>query len=78
MPIVARIPAARTSGMPWSMQAGMRWVAMRPFVLAPQTKKVPARSQKSREREARASVRNASTAGLPGRRVMTGSPSDAP
>src|ERR1041384_6735302 len=42
--------AAATSGIPWSIDAGMRWVPMSPFVDAPQMKKLPPRSQKSRER----------------------------
>ncbi len=48
-PIAASRLAASTSGMPWSMQAGIRWVPISPLVLAPQTKKLPPSSQKSRE-----------------------------
>src|SRR5256885_12604639 len=34
------------------MQAGIRWVPIKPLVLAPHTKKLPARIQNSRERAA--------------------------
>jgi len=47
IPITASRPAARTSGMPWSMHAGTRCVPTSPLVVAPQTKKLPASSQKS-------------------------------
>ena len=50
MPIAASKPAARTSGMPWSPHAGTKCVPIKPFVLAPQMKKLPDSSQKSRER----------------------------
>ena len=54
MPIMASRLAALTSGMPASTQAGIRWVPIRPFVLSPQTKKLPNRSQKSPDRLQRA------------------------
>ncbi len=52
-PIKASVPAAVTSEMPWSMEWGMRWVPIRPVEVAPQTKKLPARSQNSGTRSAR-------------------------
>ena len=48
MPIVASIPAPNTGDRPWSEQAAIRCVPMRPLVVAPQMKKAPASSQKSR------------------------------
>jgi hypothetical protein len=45
-PTVASKLAAVTSGIPWSIAAGIRCVPMRPLVEAPQMKKLPARSQK--------------------------------
>jgi hypothetical protein len=49
-PISASRPAAVTCVIPWSCAAGIRCVETRPFVVAPQTKNVPASSQKARER----------------------------
>src|SRR5258708_7077561 len=46
----ARRLAAVTSGIPWSIEAGIRWVPMRPLVLAPQMKNDPASNQKLRFR----------------------------
>ncbi len=43
----------------------MMWVAISPLVEAPQQKKLPASSQKARERAASASVAKASANGLP-------------
>ena len=65
MPITASRLAAVTSAMPWSMEAGIRCVPMRPLVDAPQMKKLPARSQKSRERTPRRRPLKALTIGLP-------------
>src|SRR5437879_6154484 len=45
-PIRASMLAASTSGMPWSIEAGMRCVPTRPLVVAPQMKKLAASSQK--------------------------------
>ena len=53
--------------MPWSPQAGMKCVPIKPLVLAPQMKKVPKRSQKSRCRAARARAPNAVDTGFPPR-----------
>ena len=50
MPTKARSPAAVTSDMPWSIDAGIRCVPINPLVVAPQMKKLPASSQKSRDR----------------------------
>ena len=47
-PITASKPAAVTCGMPWSCAAGMKCDCTAPFVVHPQMKNVPARSQKSR------------------------------
>jgi len=66
MPIMASKPAALTSGMPQSNAAEMRCVPMSPLVLAPQTKKDAASSQKSRTRIASTSVPTACFTGLPG------------
>ena len=52
MPISASSCAERTAGMPTSWQAAMRCVPMRPLVLAPQTKKVPASTQNALVRAA--------------------------
>src|ERR1700694_859946 len=64
-PITASRLAAVTSAIPWSIEAGVRWVPIRPLVEAPQMKKLPARSQKSRERTPSLRPRNALTIGLP-------------
>ena len=64
-PITASSEAAATSGMPWSMEAGIRWVPMSPLVEAPQMKKEAARNQKSRCRTPRPSPRKALAMGLP-------------
>ena len=45
-PISASNEAAVTEAMPKSPQKAMKWVWMRPFVLRPQMKNVPARIQK--------------------------------
>ena len=58
-PIAASSPAPRTSLSPWSEQAAIRCVPIRPLVVAPQMKNAPASSQKSRTRTA---PRNAPTA----------------
>ncbi len=49
MPITASRLAAVTSAMPWSTEAGIRWVPINPLVVAPQMKKLPASSQKAPE-----------------------------
>ena len=49
-PMSARSAAALTCAIPWSCAAGIRCVETRPFVVAPHTKNVPARSQNVRER----------------------------
>ena len=45
MPTRASRLAAVVSGIPWSCAAGMKWVATRPLVLAPQIAKPPASNQ---------------------------------
>ena len=47
------------------MQAGIRCVPISPLVLAPQMKKLPASSQKSRERRPDLQGASAATKGLP-------------
>ena len=49
MPITASSCAARTGAMPWSWHAAIKWVPIRPLVLAPQTKNVPASTQNARD-----------------------------
>ncbi len=67
--MVASRLAAVTSAIPWSIDAGIRCVPMSPFVEAPQMKKLPPSSQKSRERTPMRRPRNALPIGLP---VLTG------
>ena len=47
-PIAASSPAPCTSVKPWSAQAAIRCVPIRPFVVAPQTKNAKTSSWKSR------------------------------
>src|SRR5215472_1895104 len=63
-PMAASRLAALTSGMPWSMQYGMRWVATKPLVENPQTAKLENKSQKSGERTPRASPDKATMTGF--------------
>ena len=51
-PIIASNPAAATWVSPWSTAAGIRCVPIRPFVVAPQMKKLALRSQNVREPDA--------------------------
>jgi hypothetical protein len=64
--IIASMLAAATSDMPLSEHAATRCVPIRPFVDAPQTKKLPASSQKSRERKPVPRAANATRTGFPG------------
>src|ERR1044072_7344167 len=64
-PIPASSQAPASAGISLSMQAGIRCVPISPLVEAPQQKKLPASSQKSRRRDASASVRNEFMIGLP-------------
>lgn len=45
IPMTASSDAAAVMGMPWSWEAGTKWVWIRPLVEAPQIAKVPASSQ---------------------------------
>ena len=45
MPITASIEAAVVAGIPWSWAAGMKCTAIRPTVVAPQTKNDAASAQ---------------------------------
>ena len=63
-PIAASMSAAPASEMPWSRQAGMKCVPMRPNVLAPHTKKLADRSQKSRDPTASPSAASGAVNGL--------------
>ena len=51
-PMMASIEAAVTEATPKSAQSEMKWVWTSPLVLSPQTKKVPASTQKVRLPEA--------------------------
>ena len=77
-PIAANKLAPCTSGMPWSTQAGIRCVPINPLVDAPHTKKLPASSQKSRERSPSRSARIAVVAGLPWLEMAGGAPGSDP
>ena len=55
-PTTASRLAAAVAAMPWSCIAGTKWVLMIPLVVQPQTKNVPASSQKARVRPASARV----------------------
>src|SRR5919201_55875 len=63
-PMAASMPAAVTSGRPCSTEAGIRWTAIRPTVVAPHTAKLPASSQKSRTRAPSTSVAMANPNGF--------------
>ncbi len=73
-PIMASSPAAFTSGTPKSTQNGMRCGWISPLVLAPQMKKVPARTQNTR---VFAAWRNASMAANAMEPVGAGTTADA-
>ena len=45
IPTSASSPAAVVGGIPWSIAAGMKWVAISPLVVAPQIANPPASSQ---------------------------------
>ena len=64
-PIVARSDAAATSPNPWSIAAGIRCVPIRPFVDAPQMKKLPASSRNEVDRQTSPRVRIGVLNGLP-------------
>jgi hypothetical protein len=51
-PTKAIAPAAAVSVKPCSRTWGIRWVPIRPLLVKPQTKKLPASSQKSPVRTA--------------------------
>jgi AraC-like DNA-binding protein len=71
--------AAVVSGMPWSCAAGMKCVAMRPLVLAPQIAKPPTSSQKVPVRDAERGTDSARLAEPPtGGGFRIGVPSGAP
>ena len=59
MPIIASIEAAVTDATPKSAQSEMKWVWIRPLVLNPQMKKVPASTQNAPLPETSRKTRNA-------------------
>ncbi len=63
-PITATSPAACTCEMPASPQIDIKCVPMKPFVVAPHTKNVPATIQKSRDFVARPSTANVLRSGF--------------
>ena len=72
--MAANMLAAVTSGIWWSMAAGMKCVAINPLVDAPQTKKLPARTQNCEVRDAWRSTRKAREIGLlPGSKAASSS-----
>src|SRR4029453_5487824 len=73
IPIMARVVAAPTADSPWSSAWGIRWVPIRPLVVAPQIANVSQRRQKSPWR--RAALRG--TSGASGAGAVAGGP-DAP
>src|SRR6058998_2535653 len=77
-PIEASKLAAMTSGMPCSIEAGIRCVPMRPLVLRPQMKKLPASNQKSRERSPSARPISGAAAAARGGRGVGGALGGSP
>src|SRR5690606_35283320 len=76
-PMTASSDAAVVIGMPWSWEAGTKWVWISPFVEAPQIAKVPASSQKGPVRTAENSTVTARRA-APGTGAGLGTNSFAP
>src|SRR3954453_7514281 len=63
-PTTASSPAAVVSGIPWSCAEGMKWVPMRPLVVAPQMANPATRAQNVRTLPADTRVLTARRAGL--------------
>lgn len=76
-PMTASRDAAVVMGMPWSCEAGTKWVWISPLVEAPQIANVPASSQKGPVRAAEPSTVSARRAAL-GTGAGLGTNSSAP
>ena len=74
MPIAASMPAAVVAAIPWSCAAGMKCTAIRPTVVAPQTKKLLASAQNVPVFTASSSTATAEEAGAPTRGGSTAVP----
>ena len=65
MPTTIKSPAAVVVAIPWSCAEGMKWMPIRPFVVAPQIANAPAKAQKDLVRAACRSALSAKAAASP-------------